>query len=133
MEAAITSLLANNPAVAALAGNRINWALRPGAVALPAVSLHRISGVRDRNMTGRTGLVSSTVQVDCYGGTYGQAKALARAVILALPHAQTEIGGVILQGIFPDQEADSFEGDDPTPLYRTRLDFSVWHSEPQGG
>lgn len=133
MEQAITALLTGNPAVAALTGNRINWALRPDAVTLPALSLHRISGERDRTMTGRTGLVSSTIQIDCWANTYGETKALARAVILALPHARTEIGGVVLQGIFPDREADSFEGDDPTPLYRTRLDFSVWHSEPQGG
>lgn len=132
MEAAITTLLTGNPAVTAMTASRINWALRPDAVGVPALSLHRISGERDRTMTGRTGLVSSTVQIDCWAATYAEAKSLARAVILALPHAQTEVGGVVLQGIFPDREADSFEGDDPSPLYRTRLDFSVWHSEPQG-
>ncbi len=132
MEAAITSLLTSNAGVTALVGSRVQWALRPDARALPALSLHRIGGERDRTMSGRTGLVSSSLQIDCWGRTYAEAKALSRAVILALPHAQTVVGGVVLQGIFPDREADSFEGNDPTPLFRTRLDFSVWHSEPTG-
>lgn len=133
MEEAIITLLTSAAGVTALAGNRINWSLRPDADALPAVSLHRVSGERDASLAGRTGLVASTVQVDCWARTYGEAKRLARAVILALPHARNTVGGVVLQGIFIDRESDSFDGEEPHNVFRTRIDFSVWHSEPQGG
>ncbi|MFC5390012.1 DUF3168 domain-containing protein [Brevundimonas bullata] len=128
MEEAISNLLLGNAGVSALVGDRVNWSARPGAV-LPAITLHRITGQRDATNSGRSGLVSSSVQIDIWGGTYSQAKRLARAVVPALPHAQTATGGVVLQGIFIDSESDSFEGEDPTPLYRTRIDISVWHQE----
>jgi len=110
--------------VAGMVGDRVNWAARPGAD-LPAITLHRITGQRDATMSGRSGLVSSTVQIDVWGSTYSQAKKLARAVIPALPQTP----GATLQGVFINSESDSFEGDDPTPLYRTRIDISVWHQE----
>lgn len=124
MEEAISNLLLGNATVAGMVGDRVNWAARPGAD-LPAITLHRITGQRDATMSGRSGLVSSTVQIDVWGSTYSQAKKLARAVIPALPQTP----GATLQGVFINSESDSFEGDDPTPLYRTRIDISVWHQE----
>ena len=124
MEEAISNLLLGNATVAGMVGDRVNWAARPGAD-LPAITLHRITGQRDATMSGRSGLVSSTVQIDVWGSTYSQAKKLARAVIPALPQTP----GATLQGVFINSESDSFEGEDPTPLYRTRIDISVWHQE----
>lgn len=124
MEEAISNLLLGNATVADMVGDRVNWAVRPGAD-LPAITLHRITGQRDATMSGRSGLVSSTVQIDVWGATYSQAKKLARAVILALPQTP----GATLQGVFINSESDSFEGEDPSPLYRTRIDISVWHQE----
>ncbi|WP_374390199.1 DUF3168 domain-containing protein [Brevundimonas sp.] len=131
MEEAIANLLLNNPAVAAIAGDRVNWSARPDDDALPAVTLHRISGAHDATMAGRSGLIASRVQIDAWGRTYREAKLLARAIVPALPHARTLTGGVVLQGIFIDTESDTFEGDDPEPLYRTRIDISVWHKEAE--
>lgn len=124
MEEAISNLLLGNATVAGMVGDRVNWAARPGAD-LPAITLHRITGQRDATMSGRTGLVSSTVQIDVWGSTYSQAKKLARAVIPALPQTP----GATLQGVFINSESDRFEGEDPAPLYRTRIDISVWHQE----
>lgn len=124
MEEAISNLLLSNVPVADMVGDRVNWAARP-TDDLPAITLHRISGRRDATNDGRSGLVSSTVQIDIWGATYKQSKSLARATIRALPSAP--VGE--LQGIFIESESDSFEGVDPSPLYRTRLDISVWHKE----
>lgn len=124
MEETLSALLLANGAVAAVAGERVNWSARP-TDDLPAITMHRISGRRDATNEGRSGLVSSTVQIDIWGATYKQAKSLARAVIHALPSTPTGE----LQGIFIESESDSFEGVDPSPLYRTRLDISVWHKE----
>jgi hypothetical protein len=104
---------------------RVNWSVRP-TTDLPAVSLHRISGRYDHHLQGRSGLVESTVQADCWGRTYAEAKTLARALIQALPVAAVTIGGVTLQGVFINGENDSFEGEDTAPLFRTRIDFSLW-------
>ncbi|WP_292229502.1 DUF3168 domain-containing protein [Brevundimonas sp.] len=130
MEEAITRLLLNNLAVAALVTDRVNWGQRPGPE-VPAVTLHRITGKRYATMTARSGLEASSVQIDCWGETYSQAKKLARAIIPALPHSRTVLGGVVLQGIFIDSENDSFEADASTPLFRTRIDISVWHKEAE--
>ncbi len=131
MEEAIANLLLNNPAVAGIVGKRVNWSSRPDDTDLPAVTLHRISGRHDATLDGRTGLIASTVQIDAWGRTFKEAKLLTRAIVPALPHARTLTGGVVLQGIFIDTESDSFEGDDPEPLYRTRIDISVWHKEAE--
>ena len=128
MEEAVLSLLLNNPVVAERTGGRIAWGERPPGD-FPAITLHRISTTRDSTHQGRSGLMSSTVQADVWGSTYASAKLLARAVIPALPQGRTVVGETVLQGVFIDTESDSFEGDDPEPLYRTRIDFTVWHEE----
>lgn len=130
MEETFINLLLNNAAVSAMVGDRINWSALPGET-LPAITLHRTGGRRDATLQGRSGLVSSSVQIDVWGSTYGQAKQLARAVVAALPQMRTSGEGVVLQGVFIDSESDSFEGADPTPLYRTRFKTSVWHKEIQ--
>lgn len=128
MEEAILSLLLAHPVIAAEAGERITWGDRPGGE-LPAIILHRISTSRDTTNQGRTGLMSSTVQADVWGSTYASAKLLARAVIPALPQARTVVGETVLQGVFIDTESDSSEGEGPELIYRTRIDFTVWHEE----
>ena len=95
MEEAIANLLLNNPAVTGIVGNRVNWSARPDDADLPAVTLHRITGRHDAALDGRTGLISSPVQIDAWGRTYREAKLLARAIVPALPHARTLTGGVV--------------------------------------
>lgn len=130
MEEAITALLLGNSAVAAIVGDRVNWSARPDDADLPAVTLHRISGRQERTMGGRSGLVSSAVQVDCWGRSFRDAKLLGRAVIPALPHARSTTGGIVLQGVFIESESDTVDQTDPDdPLFRTRIEISVWHEE----
>lgn len=128
MEEAITAILLGADPVAALVADRVNWGERPGED-MPAITLHRISGARDATMAGRSGLVSSIVQLDVWGRTYRDSKLLARAVIAALPQTRVVAAGITVQGVFINSESDSFEGDDPLPLFRTRIDLSVWHQE----
>lgn len=130
MEEAITSLLLSSPAVATIAGDRVNWSARPDDFELPALTLHRVSGRRDRTLEGRTGLVSSTVQIDCWGLSFKDAKLLSRAVVPALPHGRTVAAGTVLEGIFIESESDTVDRTDPQqPLFHTRIDISVWHQE----
>lgn len=130
MEEALAALLLGNPAVAATAGDRVNWGARPDDAELPAITLHRIAGRRDRTLARRTGLVASKVQIDCWGRAFRDAKLLARAVISALPQPRTVVGNTTLQGVFIESESDTVDQTDPdAPLFRTRIDISVWHEE----
>lgn len=128
MEEAITALLLGHPGITGMVGDRVNWSARPDDTDIPALTLHRVTGRRGATMTGRSDLESSTVQIDAWGKTFKEAKLLGRAVVTALPHSRTLTGGIVLQGIFIDGESDSFEGTDPVPLFRTRIDISVWHT-----
>ena len=127
MEETLVALLLNDTGVSILAGNRVNWSERPQGAALPAVILHKISGVRDYNMDGASNLVSSRVQADCWALTYGDAMQLSRAVRNVLSGYRNGD----LQGAFIDAERQSVEKetDGAQRYFRVSLDFIIWHAE----
>lgn len=125
MEAALLAKLLASAGVTALTSTRINWSRRVQAEALPAIVLHRIDGQPDYHHAGASGLVVSRVQVDCYGLTYGSAKAVARAVEAAIT-AQTFTQGTIrFDVILIADERDSTFDENNTPIFRTSLDLIV--------
>lgn len=112
-----------------LVGTRIHWVRSPQAAALPRIVLYRISGARDMTMAGPSGLVASRVQVDCMGKTYASAKAVARAVERRLSGYSGTTGGITFQGAFLIGERDDyFDGETPDKIFRTSLDFTIWHT-----
>jgi hypothetical protein len=117
----ITALIGANPV-------RIYWTLAPQNVAKPYVTLQRVSGNRDMHMMGPSGLVESRVQIDCYGLTYAASKGVARAVEARISGFKGTHSGTVFGGVFLDAERDGYE-DDATPdkLFRTSLDFIIWH------
>lgn len=127
MEEALRQKLLDHMQLAILVSERIAWGRRPDQN-LPSITLSRLGGREEYAMEGAAGLTESVVQVDCWGRTYSEAKRVARAVILALPSRFTA-GGVTLTGVFNTTQADSFEGDEPFSLFRTRLTYSIWHHE----
>ena len=126
-EALIAHLLAAS-GITSLVGQRINWTRSPQGAAAPRIVLYRISGLRDMVMSGPTGLVSSRVQADCFGLTYASAKGVARAVETRLSGYSGTTGGIRFEGAFLVSERDDyFDGETPDKLFRTSLDFIVWH------
>ena len=78
---------------------------------------------------GETGLTATRVQADCWGASYAAVKAVARTVKSRLSGVKVTVGGVEFQAIFADSEQDLFErGQGGEELYRTAVDFMVWHS-----
>lgn len=124
MEAALLARLLATAGVTTLVSTRVNWSRRPQGEALPAIVLHRIDGTPDVHHGGESGLVVSRVQVDCWGSTYGSAKAVARAVEAAIT-AQTFTQGVVRFDVIliADERDSTF--DETTPLFRTSLDLMV--------
>ena len=132
MEEALREHLLADGAITALVARRIAWNARPQGSGLPAICVHRITGRRDNHMTGRSGLVETLIQVDCWAGGYLETLTLRDAVIAALD-------GLTLhpfQRAFVESERSSLEkGDAPqgsartVDFHRTSLDVRVWHTE----
>jgi hypothetical protein len=130
MEEALRTFLLAGTDLAALVGTRVHWVRSPQAAASPRVVLYRIDGLRDMHMQGPSGLVASRVQVDCIGASYGSAKTVARAVEAILSGYSGSAGGIRFEGCFLIGERDDFEDTDtPDKLFRTSLDFNIWHKE----
>lgn len=127
MEETLTALLLADTSIAALAGKMVNWSERKQGGTFPAVVLHRVSGGRDYNMQGPSGLVQSRIQVDCWALAYPDAVKLSRAVRVAL--SGYKAGD--LQGAFIDSERQSVEKetDGAQRYFRVSLDFLIWHAE----
>jgi hypothetical protein len=124
MEAALIAKLLATAGITALVSTRINWSRRPQGAALPAIVLHRIDGTPDVHHAGASGLVVSRVQVDCWGASYGSAKAVARAVETAITAQTFTQGATRFDVILIDSERDD-STDETTPLFRTSLDLIV--------
>ena len=130
MEYALKQLLLTDTSIANLVGTRINWVKSQQGAASPRIVLYRVSGVRDMHMQGPSGLVSSRVQGDCLGLTYDSAKSVARAVEARLSGFKGTRGAVRFDGCFLDNERDDDSySDTPDKLFRTSLDFIIWHKE----
>ena len=126
MEEDIRARLAGTLTIAAQVRERITWGAREQGAALPAVCMQVISGPREYQMSGPTGLKAARVQVECWGSTYEDAKRLARLV-------NTSLGGAIfgvVQGAFLDSERD-IAGTDAggRRVFCTSMDFRVWAGE----
>lgn len=130
MEEALVEWLLADTAITALVERRINWSERPQTTALPALVLHRITGVRDFHMQGPSGLVRSVVQADCWGRTHKEAVNLSRSVRARLNGiGRNDIAS--FQSVQLQNERQTFEtgAGAAERYYRTSLDFELWHSE----
>ena len=128
MREALRARLLADSGVAALVGDRVSWAARPRAGALPAIALHMISAERQYALGGSSGLVRSRVQADCWGLTYAAATKVARAVLADLSGLRD--AAMRVQGTFAVDERDLVdeEGSGASEiLYRVSLDFMIWH------
>lgn len=124
MEPALIAKLLATAGVTALVSTRINWGRRPQGSPLPCIVLTRIDGAPDVHHGGRSGLVSSRVQVDCWGESYGAAKGVARAVETAVTAQTFTQGAIRFDVILIADERDS-TFDEVTPLFRTSLDLMI--------
>src|SRR4051794_27661057 len=95
MEEAIIALLLASDGVTQEALNRVTPGERTQGAALPAVVVNAIDGDADMTHDGPSGQTRTRIQVDSYGATYADAKALDRAVNTALNGFK---GDVVVEG-----------------------------------
>lgn len=133
MEEALTTFLLANSGVSTAIGTNLYWGARPQGSGIPAVTLNRISGVRDYVNEGPSGFVASRIQIDCEATTYLGAKQIARDMVRAFDATPTTVGGIQLQGGFVDGERDLFEFDAETNTaikpFAVSIDVTLYHSE----
>lgn len=125
MEADLIAKILASAGVSALVSTRVNWSRRPQGSALPAIVLHRIDGSPDVHHGGRSGLVMSRVQADCWAASYGAAKAVARALESAITAQTFTQGATRFDLILIDSERDDTSDQSDTPLFRTSLDLMI--------
>ncbi|MGE0294967.1 MAG: DUF3168 domain-containing protein [Hyphomonadaceae bacterium] len=131
MEDSLNAALREDAAVGAIVGAgasaRVYPLVLPQSVNLPAVTYQRISTPRvvTTTLSGPNARVNCRMQVDCWAGTFAQAKALSSAVRAALLSADSFTAIAI-------DNRDLYEpGDraDGLSIFRSSADYSCWYLE----
>lgn len=130
MEEALRAYLLANGAVSTACGGRMFWSVRPQGSAYPSCVLTIISRLPERMFSGPAGLAQARVQVDCYGDTYAQAKALYRAVKAVLNNLTFTNTGTRFWG-FAENERDLTDTGttEAARIHRVSGDFLLWHED----
>jgi hypothetical protein len=128
MEQEFRSILLASSGVTALVGTRVNFGTHPQGQPYPALVLNVISDAEDYHMNGPNGLFQGRVQVDCYGLTYGAAKAASRAV-RALLHCYRGGGFLLITHVSTRDSREGGSNEVERP-FRVGMDFTTaWRAE----
>ncbi len=127
MQREFRALLTGSAAVTALlAAQAIDWGAPMQGTRPPRIALHLIDNADGMTMQGPDGLWQGRVQVDVYGLTYGDTRAIADAVIGALHGFRG--GG--FRGIILAQTRDSHETGASDRPFRISMDFMTnWRND----
>jgi hypothetical protein len=109
-------LVAASPVTALVPAARITPLVRPQAVAVPAITLSRISVVPFVHLRGSAQLDACRVQLDVWSAGYVEARTIADACRTAL-----EGGGLLM-----NLEFDTHEPDTDPALARVTQEWSVF-------
>lgn len=108
------------------AAGRVYWVTRPQASALPSITLQTISGDFPQTYEGLTPTRSPRIQLDAWGASYVQARAVCMAAIATLDGKATS-NGIVFDNIQFENERDFLEREGSIDIYRTSVDLIVWH------
>lgn len=112
--------------IGAIADDRIYPDRLPNTPVLPALVWQQISGVRVYHLSGPSGRAEPRYQIDCWGSTKTQAKALSAAVRSSLSGFNGKLT-TVRAVIKLDNERDDY--DETIKAYRVILDFLASHTE----
>jgi hypothetical protein len=125
-EAALRGRLRSDAGVAALAGDRIEWSVRPQGSPLPAVTLLMIAETVDQTLEDFQERQFARVQVDVRAETRSEAVALRKAVIAAVAPAGTFDGVNFGRATF-DPVTDRGSNSETGFVHRDSFDLIVMH------
>jgi len=127
IEENLYSYLTNDAAIAALVGTRVYPLTAEQGASLPLLVYQRVSTPREVSQSGSSGLAHPRFQISCLAASYGDAVALANAVVAALNGYKGTFGAGSIQASFVDTELDVYDFD--TNRYRRIVDVIIWHAE----
>lgn len=127
-EADLRTRLIDDALVGPVVGKSVYWRIRPQSQPVPAIVLTIISDPRPQHLEGFHSLRDTRIQLDCYGRTYDETRALRDDVITAIaPYARVgdtrfdhaEIENVLDRG---DDTAAGFQ-------HCHAIDATIWHGK----
>lgn len=131
----VQNLLAAQPSIAALVGDRIYPLEAPDASTFPLIVVTKAGGVGEYTLEGDAGVEEARVQIDCYAVGYAKALAIRKEVRRFLSGYK---GGMVsgnpcaIQGAFCINDMDLTESatERAGPKLRRRmLEFRIWNTE----
>jgi hypothetical protein len=127
MGEALLARLKADAGVAAIAGARVFWDVRPQKGDLsgfPAVVLTTIFGDRPQHLDGFEDMATATVQASCYAEKKAESRALAEAVIAAaIPEG--DVDDVLFWRGDASEPRDIGEQTDTGFIYHAAVDLTV--------
>jgi len=135
LHAALVEKLGADASVAALVSTRIYHHQAPQGTTLPYITFFVVSSEHVRSLGSRVQVVRQVVQIDCWADNSVSSTNLREAVQLALDAFRGSMGataalrvlGAFLQTTREMKELPSVG--EETVLYRSSLDFAIWHEE----
>lgn len=121
MEEALRAVLIGHAPISALVGSRVDWGKRPQGKGLPAIALTNVNDGPVNHTLDGPGPSLARVQIDCFGASYGSAKAVARAVRAHLD----AYSDATFMGIFLAGARDLTSDDGVETIHGVTLDFFV--------
>jgi hypothetical protein len=127
IELAIQTRLLEYVGLAALIGDKAFPGHVPEDKSPPAVTFTKTSGQRGHPGDGPSGDASPDFQISCWAKTYGEAKAIANQVRMALDGFEGDMEGVKVHACELFNEIDMY--DPETKCEGVALSFTIWHEE----
>jgi hypothetical protein len=127
-EALTARLLAAEP-LNDLIGNDFYWLTRPNAGGLPSITAQVTLPGTDYTHNGRSSLNYASVQFDCWGRTYAEAKFLSRALCFELDKMHSSQTVDFEDGIETrnmDMPVESLDGG--SKVFRVLVEYSLPHT-----
>lgn len=124
MESGIQKRLVTDHGVSALISSRVYPVLMPDDPTLPAATYQRASTVRDYTTTGPVSLSRIRLQVDSWGRTYADVKALDAAIRVCLEAFSGMLpDGTYVDSIQIDSSQDLYDGS--ARYFRISTDYLI--------
>lgn len=133
IESALYSYLSNKASITSLVSTRIYPQVAPNSAAYPFITYNVINEEPTHSMSGAVGLTHLTVQIDVWCNTVANRVAVSEALRNALDGFTGAMGAenLSIRNCFLENRTNFNEtdGEGKTPVYRSSMDFSIWHVE----
>lgn len=132
-ERLLADQLKNNPAVAAIVGDRVFPVIAPASSAIPFITWRRSAVQREMTLQGPMGLPTVTLAIDIYAETYEAVRQLADHCRATLDGWGGSLGNWIsVRNVTLLNESDGFvqlAGGDLPPVYSVTQTYTVLWQE----